>query len=157
MTTPDFPRDSVTVLPYRDWLAAIRERFAAFAYSGPTPADRERDHVIGYLLDRVDLDDQADAGRDPRETEITESGLDAIGHKWVDVGFGCHGDAKVVTCCGCGFPVDQNNTRCLILDPDGYMGTYGPCCAPTGKKLEKARRRVAKRHAQYRDGGGGGE
>lgn len=84
------------------------------------------------------------------ETDVLdESPLDGIGHKQVTVQFGCHGDAKVVTCCGCGFPVDQNHPRALILDPDSYMGTYGPCCAPTGKKLEKARRRAAKRLARY--------
>lgn len=52
-------------------------------------------------------------------------------------------DAKIVTCCGCGFPVDQNNPRCLVMAPNDYMGTYGPCCAPTGQKLAGARRRIA--------------
>jgi len=85
----------------------------------------------------------------PDRERVEESGLDAIGHKWVKTEFGCHGDAKIVTCCGCGFPVDQNHPRCLILDPSAYMGTYGPCCAPTGKKLEKARHKAAKRLAKY--------
>lgn len=86
----------------------------------------------------------------PGETDvISESGLNNIGHKQVRVAFGCHGDAKIVTCCGCGFPVNQNHPRSLIRNPDAYMGTYGPCCAPTGKKLGKARKRAAKRLARY--------
>lgn len=69
--------------------------------------------------------------------------LDNLGMKWVDQQFHVRGDAKVVTCCGCGFPVNQNNPRCLVMDPDAYMGTYGPCCAPTGRKLTRARQRRA--------------
>jgi len=82
------------------------------------------------------------------ERDVEESGLDNIGHKQVKAEFSVHGDAKVVTCCGCGFPVDQNNPRCLVMAPDSYMGTYGPCCAPTGKRLGKARKRSARRLAE---------
>lgn len=83
------------------------------------------------------------------ETDVLdESPPNNIGHKQVTVQFGCHGEAKVVTCCGCGFPVDQRNPRCLVMDPDAYMGTYGPCCAPTGQKRAGARRRAAKRLAE---------
>jgi hypothetical protein len=59
---------------------------------------------------------------------VSESELDNLGMKWVTATFHVRGDAKVVTCCGCGFPVNQNNPRCKVMDPDAYMGTYGPCC-----------------------------
>jgi len=66
--------------------------------------------------------------------------LDNLGMKWVETSFHVTGDAKIVTCCGCGFPVNQNNPRCLVMAPNSYMGTYGPCCAPTGRKLVRLRR-----------------
>lgn len=55
---------------------------------------------------------------------------DAHGMKWVRLGFDVRVDAKIVVCCGCGFPVNQNNPRCHVMTPDAYMGTYGPCCSP---------------------------
>lgn len=55
---------------------------------------------------------------------------DAHGMKWVRMGFDVRVDAKIVICCGCGLPVNQNNPRCHVMAPDAYMGTYGPCCSP---------------------------
>lgn len=54
MSNPDLPPDSITTLPPEARLYAIRRRYDAMAYSGPTPADRERDTVIGHLLDLID-------------------------------------------------------------------------------------------------------
>lgn len=54
MSNPDLPPDSITTLPPEARLYAIRRRYDAMAYSGPTTADRERDTVIGHLLDLID-------------------------------------------------------------------------------------------------------
>lgn len=77
--------------------------------------------------------------------EPAENELDSVGMTWVKTPFHVRGDAKIVTCCGCGFPVNQNNPRCLVMAPNDYMGTYGPCCAPTGRDLAKSRKQMAKR------------
>jgi hypothetical protein len=47
------PTDDVQQVPYEERLSAIERKFMAFGFNGPTPADRERDHAIGYLLDRL--------------------------------------------------------------------------------------------------------
>lgn len=54
MSNPDLPPDSITTLPQEARLYAIRRRYDAMAYSGPTAADRERDTVIGHLLDLLE-------------------------------------------------------------------------------------------------------
>lgn len=67
---PDFPPDSVTTLPHAERGDEIRRRFDASSYSGPTPADRERDHVIGHLLDQVETAE----GRNQRALEFLRDG-----------------------------------------------------------------------------------
>lgn len=54
MSNPDLPPDSITTLPAEQRTAAIRARYNDMSYSGPTPADRERDTVIGHLLDHTE-------------------------------------------------------------------------------------------------------
>lgn len=54
MSNPDLPPDSITTLPPEARLYAIRQRYDAMTYSGPTAADRERDTVIGHLLDLIE-------------------------------------------------------------------------------------------------------
>lgn len=75
-----------------------------------------------------------------------EAELDNLGMKWVKRSFHVRGDAKIVECCGCGFPVNQNNPRCLVMNPDSAMGTYGPCCAPRPQdQVRRLARRVLRR------------
>ena len=86
-------------------------------------------------------------------TEKTDFPTETKPHHWYDdyqdigSGYRVAPEHKIVTCCGCGFPVDQNNERSFIMTPDGYMGTYGPCCAPTGRKLTAMRKRWARYRA----------
>jgi hypothetical protein len=54
VSNPDLPPDSITTLPYAERTAEIRRRFEAFAYSGETCDDRERDTVVGHLLDQLE-------------------------------------------------------------------------------------------------------
>jgi hypothetical protein len=49
----DLPPDSVTRLPLADRIPEISRRYLALAYSGPTALDRERDTVVGHLLDAL--------------------------------------------------------------------------------------------------------
>jgi hypothetical protein len=77
---------------------------------------------------------------------VPERGI--VGTKSVKREFLVPADAKIVTCCGCGFPVNQNNPRCLVMAPNDYMGTYGPCCAPTGRRLAALRRRIANQRSK---------
>lgn len=53
MNNAGLPPDSITTLPPEARLYAIRRRYDAMAYSGPTAQDRERDTVIGHLLDLI--------------------------------------------------------------------------------------------------------
>lgn len=46
-------------VPMADRTAAIHAKYMAFGFSGPTNADRERDQVIGWLLDQLPVHDPA--------------------------------------------------------------------------------------------------
>lgn len=46
-------------VPMADRTAAIHAKYMAFGFSGPTDADRERDQVIGWLLDQLPTHDPA--------------------------------------------------------------------------------------------------
>lgn len=67
----------VMTLPYRDRLSAIRAKYKAFGFSGPTAQDRERDQVIGFLLDELESQDFTLKSADIRERRHREASLRA--------------------------------------------------------------------------------